>query len=115
MPKATDESLYEDHPMSHMTTLPAPELNLQGTPPAAWENERSAFLRMQPTLLTTHQGRYVAVYQGRVVAEGPDQVEVAKEAYSRAGYVPIYVGFVTNEPPQLVRIPSPRLLSNRGL
>ena len=49
----------------------------------------------------------------RVIAEGPDQIEVAKQAYARAGYVPIYVGLVTNEPPRPVRIPSPRLFPGR--
>ena len=95
--------------MSDMTTLPAPDLRLKETTPAAWENEHRAFLRLLPALLATHRGQYVAVYHERVIADGPDQVEVAKRAYARAGYVPIYVGLVTDEPPQLVRISSPRL------
>jgi len=99
--------------MSDVTTLPAPDLGLKETTPAAWENEQRAFLRLLPTLLATHQGQYVAVHHGRVIAEGPDQVEVAKQAYARAGYVPIYVGLVTNEPPRPVRIPSPRLFPGR--
>jgi hypothetical protein len=57
----------------------------------------------------------VAVHQGRVISEGPDQVEVARQAYARVGYAPIYVGLVTQEPPRPVRIPSPRLLPGRGL
>jgi hypothetical protein len=96
--------------MSDVTTLPAPDLNLRGATPAAWDEERRAFLRLLPTLLATHLGQYVAVHRGRVIAEGPDQVEVAKQAYGRAGYVPIYVGLVTDEPPRPVRLPSPRLL-----
>ena len=74
-----------------------------------------AFLRLLPTLLATHRGRYVAVHHGCVIAEGPEQVEVAKQAYARAGYVPIYVGLVTEEPSRPVRLPSPRLLPGRGL
>ena len=101
--------------MSNVTTLPAPDLRLKETTPAAWENEQRAFLRILPTLLATHQGQYVAVHHGRVIAEGPDQIEVAKQAYARAGYVPIYVGLVTNEPPRPVRIPSPRLFPDRGI
>ena len=85
------------------------------TTPAAWENEQRAFLRLLPTLLASHQGQYVAVHHGRVIAEGPDQIEVAKQAYARAGYVPIYVGLVTNEPPRPVRISLPRLLPGPGM
>jgi hypothetical protein len=100
--------------MSETITLPAPDLSLGGTNPAAWEEERRAFVRLMPTLLATHRGLYVAVHQGRVIAEGPDQVDVAKRAYARAGYVPIYVGLVTDEPPPPVRVPSPRLLHGKG-
>lgn len=99
--------------MSDLVTLPAPELNLQEAAASAWDGEQRAFLQLLPTLLATHRGQYVAVYRGRVIAEGPDQVEVAKQAYARAGYVPIYVGLVAEEP-QPVRIPSPRLLSGRA-
>ena len=105
----------EDRSMSDVTTLPAPDLGLKETTPAAWENEQRAFLRLLTTLLATHQGQYVAVHHGRVIAEGPDQVEVAKQAYARAGYAPIYVGLVTNEPPRPVRIPSPRLFPGPGI
>ncbi len=101
--------------MSDVTTLPAPDLAQKETTPAAWENEHRAFLRLLPTLLATHLGRYVAVHQERIIAEGPDQIEVAKQAYAQAGYVPIYVGLVTNEPPQPVRISSPRLFHGRGM
>jgi len=101
--------------MSDMTTLPAPDLSLKEATHAAWEEEQRAFLRLLPTLLATHRGRYVAVHHGCVIAEGPEQVEVAKQAYSRAGYVPIYVGLVTEEPSRPVRLPSPRLLPGRGL
>ncbi len=94
--------------MSDVTTLPAPDLGLKETTHSAWENEYRAFLRLQPTLLSTNRGQYVAVYGERVIAEGPDQVEAAKRAYALAGYVPIYVGLVTDQPPRPIRIPSPR-------
>jgi hypothetical protein len=101
--------------MSDVTTLPAPELNLEEGIHAAWEKEQRAFLQLLPTLLATHRGQYVAVHKGLVVAEGRDQVEVAKQAYARVGYVPTYVGLVTDEPSRPVRVPSPRLLPIRGL
>jgi Family of unknown function (DUF5678) len=99
--------------MDDATTLPAPELSLEGTAQGAWGEERRAFFRLLPTLLASHPGKYVAVYKGSVVAVGPDQVEVARQAYTRVGYTPVYVGLVTDDPPRPVRIPSPRLLSGR--
>src|SRR5690349_14092531 len=81
-----------DRSMSDATTLPAPDLRLKEATHAAWEEERRAFLRHVPTLLSTHRGRYVAVHKGSIIADGSDQVEVAKRAYALVGYVPIYVG-----------------------
>jgi hypothetical protein len=98
--------------MSDVNTLPAPDLSLKEAVRSAWEDERRAFLRLIPALLDSHRGRYVAVHHGSIIAEGADQVEVAKQAYAQAGYVPIYVGQVTDEP-RPVRIPSPRLLAGR--
>ena len=101
--------------MSDVTILPAPDLNLEESADHAWNEDRRAFLRLLPTLLATNHGQYVAVYRGHVIAGGPDQVEVARQSYAKVGYVPIYVGLVTDVPPLPVRIPSPRLLPGRGL
>jgi len=43
------------------------------------------------------------------VESGSDKLEVARRAYSRFGYVPIFVSRVTDEPIAPVRVPSPRL------
>jgi hypothetical protein len=99
--------------MSDVDTLPAPELTHKQGNHAAWEEEHRAFLRLLPSLLATHQGQYVAVHKSSIIAEGPDQVDVALQAYAQAGYVPIYVGLVTNEPQKPVRLPSPRMLPGR--
>jgi hypothetical protein len=96
--------------MSDATALPAPDLSRRDAARDDWDGERRAFLRLLPTLLATHRGRYVAVHQGRVIDDGPDQVELAKRVYAEVGYVPIYVGLVTDEPPRPARIPSPRRL-----
>ncbi len=95
--------------MDDIVTLPAPDLAPTTKTSDAWETEHRAFLRLLPALLATHEGQYITVYQGRVIAEGRDQVEVAKQAYAQAGYVPIYVGLVTQEHSAPARIPSPRL------
>ena len=89
---------------------PAPVLHPPVVRDDKWNRERRAFLRMLPALLDTHPGKYVAVHEGEVVGTGDDVVGVAQRAYASHGYVPIYVGQVTVEPPGVVRMPSPRVL-----
>ena len=99
--------------MSDAITLPAPDLQPAERVYAEWEDEHRAFIRLLPALLTTHRGQYVAVHHGKVIAEGTDQVDVARRAYESMGYVPVYVGLVADLPAPPVRIPSPRLLDRR--
>jgi hypothetical protein len=92
----------------HVTeTLPAPDL------PAGdddkWRREQRAFRRLLPELLATHRGRFVAIHEGRVVESGDDKIDVARRAYARFGYVPIFVSLVAEPPAVPVRVPSPRL------
>ena len=93
----------------------APDLGLKDRRPAAWETEHQAFRRLLLGPLATHEGQYVAVRQGRIIAEGLDQIEVAKQAYAQVGYVPIQVGLVSIEPAPPARVPSPRLLRSVSL
>lgn len=94
--------------MSQLDTLPAPVL--PSGPEDKWGREQRAFRGILPELLKTHRGQFVAVHECRVVESGDDKLAVAGRAYARFGYVPIYVGLVTDLPPPLVRIPSPRLV-----
>jgi hypothetical protein len=48
------------------------------------------------------------VHQGQVVANGPDKISVALQAYREHGHVPIYVGLVSDQPLPPARLPSPR-------
>ncbi len=100
--------------MNDVNTHPAPDLTFSHGTHTTWEREHQAFVKLLPTLLGTHKGQYVAIHNASVIAQGPDQVEVAMSAYARAGYVPIYVGLVTNEAQEPVRVPSPRLLNGRA-
>jgi Family of unknown function (DUF5678) len=93
--------------MSDVNSLPSPDLGQNPTTNAACEEEQRAFLRLLPKLLATYRGQYVAVHKGNVIADGQDQVEVAKQAYARAGYLPIHVGLVSDERSRPVRMPSP--------
>jgi hypothetical protein len=91
----------------HEVVLPPP-------PEDKWRREYRAFLRMIPELLKTHRGKYVAIHEEKVVESGDDLIPVALRAYERHGYVPIYVGLVTDEPPPVIRLPSPRLVRREG-
>jgi hypothetical protein len=79
-----------------------------------WAREYEAFLRLLPDLLREHRGQYVAVHDGRVVGVGGDKVTVAKHAYQEFGPVEILVRQVTDEPPRVVQIVSPRVTPPEG-
>jgi hypothetical protein len=89
-------------------TLAAPTLPAE--PENKWRREQNAFRRLLPDLLRSHRNQYVAVHEGEVVESGHDKIAVAKRAYARYGYVPIFVTFVSDETLPLIRMPSPRLL-----
>lgn len=96
--------------MSSAEILPAPVVDTRGVLPTKWDREKAAFRALLPSLLDDHRGRYVAIHEGVVVASGDDQLRTAREAYAKFGYVPIYVGLVTDQPPPQLRVPTPRLV-----
>jgi hypothetical protein len=96
--------------MNEPETLPAPIVDLPPPPDNKWRREHHAFIRLLPELLKTHKGKYVAIHEERLVESGDDKLEVAFRAYQKYGYVPIYVGLVTNEPIPVIRIPTPRVV-----
>lgn len=100
--------------MNQPDILPAPILDFPRTAESKWEREYQAFLRQKAELLRTHRNRYVAIHDGHVVASGDRVEDVAMCAYSRFGYVPIYVGLVTDQPERPVRMPSPRVVGPEG-
>ena len=103
----------EEEIMSEVIEYPAPDLDFSSRPETPYERERRAFCELLPELLQTHFGQYVVIHDGKVVASGSDRVAVALEAYSRVGYVPLYLGHVTDEPPRPARIPTPRIWRGR--
>jgi hypothetical protein len=68
------------------------------------EGEYQAFLRLLPQLLETHRGKYVAIHDGHVVDSDTDDVALILRVQGNVGYVPMYVGLVTESQP-VVRIP----------
>lgn len=96
--------------MSETDTLPAPEIAVPTLPENKWQQERVAFLRLLPQLLATHRDQFVAVHEGKMVDNDDDKIALALRVYARYGYVPIFIGQVTDRSPRLIRIPSPRLV-----
>jgi hypothetical protein len=96
--------------MIQAESLPAPELEPCVDGMSKWEQERSAYWRLLPTLVSQYRDQYVAIHEGQVVASGTNQVELALRVYRQFGYVPIYVGLVSDEPWRMFRVPSPRVL-----
>ena len=68
------------------------------------EREYRAFLHMLPGLLATHRGQYVAVHEGQVVDSDANDIILIQRVHARIGYVPIYVGIVSEER-QVARVP----------
>jgi hypothetical protein len=66
---------------------------------------RTAFQRLLPELLQTHQDQFVAIYQGQFVDADPERVALVQRTRAQ-GYRPVYIQKVTSEP-RIVELPSP--------
>jgi len=76
----------------------------------AFEREQQAFERLKPDLGRTHQGQWVAIYQGEVVEAGQDRSQVLDRVYDSFGYVPVYVQQV-EEQPRVYKLPHRKVAS----
>ena len=94
--------------MSSTETLPAPDLAAPHED--KWRREQRAFRQLLPELRLTHLDEFVAIHEGQVVGSGVDKLDVARRAYERFGYIPIFVSRVIAGTPEPARIPSPRRL-----
>ena len=100
--------------MSQVEITPAPEFQPVIFSDPKWDREHGAFVRLLPSLLETHRGRFVAIHGERVVGSGDDQIEIALAAYAQFGYVPIFVGQVSDVPQPVARVASPRVRGTNG-
>ena len=73
-------------------------------PSGKFERERAAFLRLLPSLLATHRGRFVAIHEEQVIDADEDDLALIARVLPGVGNVDIYVGQVT-ETPDLIRLP----------
>ena len=99
--------------MSDTTLLPAPECQTSERDDQ-WERERQAFLNLEPALMQTDCGKFVAVHGGEVVDRDDDEVQLGLRVYGKYGYLPIFFGLVSETPLPPVRVPSPRLRRTAG-
>lgn len=100
--------------MSEPEIFPAPVITVSEGKNVKWERERRAFLRLLPGLLSGNFGKYAAIHDEKVVEIGDTPLETVERAYTRFGYVPIFVGLISDQPATPVRIPSPRSVAVEG-
>jgi len=72
----------------------------------AFEQEIAAFEQLKPTLFEQYDGQYVAIYQGKVVANGAEKLALLDQVRERLGPVVCYIEKVTVASPRTVRMPS---------
>jgi len=72
----------------------------------ALEREIAVFEQMRPQLLLAHEGDYVAIYQGKVVAAGSEKLSLLGQVREQFGNVICYIEQVTSDAPRKVRLPS---------
>jgi hypothetical protein len=127
MPSVAIESTLFDRveKIAQWKHLPAGELTEQALESfldqLEWEKldvEKEAYARLLPALLKTHEGEYVALHNGEVIASGPTLPELHLQVYYLLGNVPVLFKRVSAEPEPDLRIRSPRLsrpVSQSGL
>ncbi len=76
----------------------------------AFEQEVAAFEQLKPKLLEQYPGKFVAIYQGRVVASGDQKLALLDQVREQFGNVVCYIEKVAADSPRTVRMPSVRIV-----
>jgi hypothetical protein len=76
----------------------------------AFEQEVAAFEQLKVTLLQQYAGKFVAIYQDKVVASGNEKLTLLDRVREEFGNVVCYIEQVTPDAPRTVRIPSVRVV-----
>lgn len=74
------------------------------------EAEERAFERKLPELLRKYEGRFVALYRGRIVGHDKDDEKLGRRIYDKFGEVPFYIAKVERTP-TVHEVPSPEVTS----
>lgn len=74
----------------------------------AFEGEKQAFMNMKESLVQDEEyiGKFVAIYQGKIVGVSEDRSELAGKVYEEHGYVPLFIDKI-EEKKRVKEIPSP--------
>lgn len=74
----------------------------------SFEREVAAFEQMRPALIKKkiYNGKFVAIYQGEVVATGNEKLAVLDQVREKFGQVVCYIEKVAPDSPRTVRMPS---------
>jgi hypothetical protein len=91
-----------------------PPVHISPLPLSKGEREYRAFQRLLPQLLLTERGKHVAIHEEQVVDSDTDDRALILRVHARYGYVPIYVGLVSDSPQPPIRIPHYRLYRPDG-
>ena len=75
---------------------------------ASFQREKRSFKQLKPELMETHRGQYVVIREGKAVLFGQNKTELAKQAYEKFGYGPLYIGLVEEEP-EVINLLTPRI------
>jgi hypothetical protein len=73
------------------------------------EHEIVSFERMQAELSRRYGSQYVAIYQGQVVAHGPDKLMLTERVRAQFGVGPVFVERADATEPRTARMPSIRI------
>lgn len=75
-----------------------------------FEAEIANFERLKAQLLQQYPNKFVAIYQGEMVAVGDDKMNVLATVQGKFGNVPCYITKVTEDGPRRVHMLSPRIV-----
>lgn len=71
-----------------------------------FEREVTAFEQLRADLLKQYTGKYVAIYQGKVVASGEDKLALLDQVRRQYGNVVCYIEKAAPDSPRTVHMPS---------
>jgi hypothetical protein len=100
----TTDALVIEWVAEHVDQLETSEIT------QAFEQEVAAFEQLRPALLEQYAGKYVAIYQGKVVASGDEKLALLDQVRERFGHVVCYIEKVAPDSPRTVRMPSVRIV-----
>jgi len=72
----------------------------------ALREEAHAFQRVKSSLMEQYEGRYVALYQGEVIASGDNEFDLLCQVHQQFGPIPCLIDRVDNTPPRVALMPS---------